>query len=70
MCTTNGLKFTHHFRLWTVLLNVFVKLQKKKKKNKNVNVEHWFWCVQYKQRILTETTLNSFDKLKVTQLGK
>ena len=68
MCTTNGLKFTHHFRLWTVLLNVFVKLQKKKKKN--VNVEHWFWCVQYKQKILTETTLHSFDKLQVTQLGK
>lgn len=68
MCTTNGLKFTHHFRLWTVLLNVFVKLQKKKKKN--VIVVHWFWCVQYQQKILTETTLHSFDKLKVTQLGK
>ena len=50
MCTTNGLKFTHHFRLWAVLLNVFVKLQE----TKNVNVEHWFWCVQYNQKILTE----------------
>ena len=64
MCATNGLKFTHHFRLWAVLLNVFVKLQKAK----NVNVEHWFWCVQYKQKILTETILDSFYKLKVTKL--
>ena len=32
MCATNGLKFTHHFRLWAVLLNVFVKLQKNKER--------------------------------------
>ena len=38
------------------------------KKTKNVNVEHWFWCVQYKQKILTETILDSFYKLKVTNL--
>ena len=51
MCTTNGLKFTHHFRLWTVLLNVFVKLQKTKELQFGT---YWIWCVQYKQNIKVE----------------